>query len=656
VSGSQAILAVVDGVVVGSLTIPGQGIFQLEYAGPGLHRVNEGDPTRRPRCGLELRNRLGLDAPIPAADGAEPEDEAAEPDEDPIPGPRPIRPRGPDGPEPDPVVVDFLVICTAKALAGAGGEPGIQALIDFFIAEANVAYANSQINLRWNIVYQGLTRYTDSGQLGNDWNWLNTASEVASMRNAYAADLVMMILELEEEGWAGMAGNSVTAFVRPWIGAGTYLVVHEVGHLFGAGHDRLTCHEYGSGNCGAKYSYSYGHRFVAENATCRTIMSYEPGVYIPYFSNPAVPFLEVPTGVAEGATNAADNARTINQEAPALASQRRATNRFELSASAYGVSETNGQVTVEVLRLGDTNTTASVQIKTVNAPALAGQDFEMFQGTLTFGPGETNQAASVTILEDDQAEGPEQFLVTLSVPSRGSALSPRSSATVTLQDDEPGLMFATTNVLVAESAPRAEVLVWRTGKTDQPVSVRYAIAGGTATEGMDFDPVSGVLEFAAGETEKVNSFVPRDDRLAEPDEICLLALSEPRGAALASPATTMVRILDDERPGVWTCPSIGACRRMSGCMPWPSNLTGGSCVGVGSRKSAAHRGRPSSAICRRGRSIRSSRQWCSGTPGDRTHKSIPPRCGGLRCRTMERFSWPAYSPRSTVTPATTSPG
>jgi len=204
---------------------------------------------------------------------------------------------------------------------------------------------------------------------------------------------------------------------------------------------------------------------------------------------------------------------------------------------------------VEVLRLGDVNTTASVNVTTADATATAGQDFEALSVESRFGPGETSQIATVNILEDDQAEGPEHFIVSRSSPSAGSALNLRSSATVTIQDDEPGLVFATTNVVVMESALRAEVIVRRTGRTDQQVSVRCAVNGGTASEGVDFEPMGEVLDFAVGETEKAILFAPIDDRWIEPDETCQLFLSEAQGETPVPPVTALVQILDDERPG-----------------------------------------------------------------------------------------------------------
>ena len=170
------------------------------------------------------------------------------------------------------------MLYTPKALAGAGGEAGINALMDFAIAEANFCYANNQVNARWNIAYRGLINYSESGDVCTDAGWLQ--SNVSSLRSTYRADLAMMIVEYDNGGWSGCAWTWGTAFVRSHISSGMYLTVHEVSHFLGAGHDRLTCQNQ-PGNCGAMYAYSYGHRFLADGVVHCTVMSYVPGIGIP---------------------------------------------------------------------------------------------------------------------------------------------------------------------------------------------------------------------------------------------------------------------------------------------------------------------------------------------------------------------------------------
>lgn len=547
VPGSQAILAVTDGMMVGNFTVPGRGVFQVEYAGNGVHRIIQADPAHRPPCGQELLRQRGILSP--ALEAAEPAVEEADAEAAPpawSPVGRAPRPHGPETSEP--VTIDLLVLYTSKARAGAGGEAGIQALIDFCTAEANSAFANSRIAARLNVVHHETITYAETGDLFADRTWLANSSTVNSLRSAWAADLVLMMVEHDNSGWGGVAYDQGSVFVRHFVNAGMYLVSHELAHLFGAGHDRVTCAEYPPGNCGARFSYSYGHRFEAEGKTYITIMSYVPGVWIPHFSNPEVSFLGVPTGVAAGTPDAADNARTINQTAPSVAAYRNAAIRYELDVGTLTLAESAGTVTLRVLRTGDTNAPSAVRARTAAGTAST-TDYSPFDVVVQFAPGEIEKPLVVHLLDDDLAEGPEQFAVILSPSSTRTALNSPNQTLITLLDDEPVLRFAQSDLLVRESDAGTPVRVQRLGRTDQPASVRFAVTGGTASEGADFAPTGGRVEFGPGETEKTIPFAPVNDDLIEPDETCVLTLSDPLGAALAAPAALTIRLADEQRPG-----------------------------------------------------------------------------------------------------------
>ena len=72
----------------------------------------------------------------------------------------------------------------------------------------------------------------------------------------------------------------------------------------------------------------------------------------------------------------------------------------------------------------------------------------------------------------------------------------------------------------------------------QEVTVAYATAGGTATEGTDYTAASGTLTFAAGETTKTVSVTLTDDSLDEPEEAFELRLSAAVNATLARGTAT----------------------------------------------------------------------------------------------------------------------
>jgi hypothetical protein len=115
---------------------------------------------------------------------------------------------------------------------------------------------------------------------------------------------------------------------------------------------------------------------------------------------------------------------------------------------------------------------------------------------------------------------------------------------------EPGtITFAETIYEVVESAGVATVQIQRSGGTTGAVSVAYAVVGGTATAGSDLESVSGVLTWADGEGGSKSFQIPiLDDQFEESDETVVFTLSSVSGgAALGSPASTMLTIRDDDR-------------------------------------------------------------------------------------------------------------
>ena len=63
------------------------------------------------------------------------------------------------------------------------------------------------------------------------------------------------------------------------------------------------------------------------------------------------------------------------------------------------------------------------------------------------------------------------------------------------------LQFSTTSATIAESAGAVPLSVLRTGDTNTEVTVDYATADGSATNGLRYVAVSGMLTFRAGENQ-----------------------------------------------------------------------------------------------------------------------------------------------------------
>ena len=145
---------------------------------------------------------------------------------------------------------------------------------------------------------------------------------VHQLRQQYGADLVCMITEttggplglanLMHESEVGFSRKAFSVVQRQY--ANTYFVLaHEIGHNFGCQHD------WASSSSGGLFSSSHGYAFTVGGLRYRTVMATQPGLPIPYYSNPDVSYLGVPTGVPDGQPAPANNARTLTFAAPTVA-------------------------------------------------------------------------------------------------------------------------------------------------------------------------------------------------------------------------------------------------------------------------------------------------------------------------------------------------
>ncbi len=111
---------------------------------------------------------------------------------------------------------------------------------------------------------------------------------------------------------------------------------------------------------------------------------------------------------------------------------------LRFSEAQYQVGEKAGTATITVVREEVLAGTVTVDYATSDISAQAGQDYTQAGGTLTFGPGETQQQFTVSILTDQEVEGVEELRLTLSAPSEGGILDAPNPAILQI-DDTPNL-------------------------------------------------------------------------------------------------------------------------------------------------------------------------------------------------------------------------
>lgn len=99
---------------------------------------------------------------------------------------------------------------------------------------------------------------------------------------------------------------------------------------------------------------------------------------------------------------------------------------------------------------------------------------------------------------------------------------------------------------VVETDSAAEITVHRSGDTTGTASVQVATQDLTASAGTDYLETNQTLTFAAGETARSLAVPLLDDAAANGERTFRVVLQPMSGATLGGPATTVVRIVDDE--------------------------------------------------------------------------------------------------------------
>lgn len=209
-----------------------------------------------------------------------------------------------------------------------------------------------------------------------------------------------------------------------------------------------------------------------------------------------------------------------------------------------------------------------------------GLDYTPTAGDLTFAPGETTRTVAVPILDDRLGEGSEAFSLNLS-GGDGYLFEPNADGTIL--DDEP--VVSAGDVTQAEGNTGSTTFnfpVHLSRAYDQPVTVHYATADGSATAGSDYVATAGDLTFAPGETEKIVPVTVLGDRVPEggyysdPGEAFSLRLSGASSNASINDSDPFgVGVINDDEPRVWIGDPADVTEGDSGTTPmlFPVRLT-----------------------------------------------------------------------------------
>ncbi|HVH35569.1 MAG TPA: M12 family metallo-peptidase [Tahibacter sp.] len=289
---AQVSLSLTGGYLAGLISAP-EGNYEITTLADASQVVIALNQDAFPECATGLAERVNL--PSPAAVAA---------------------------PNVDPAnKTDVLIVFSPQAQAALGGISPVRAFAQSAVDSANLTFRNSDMATRFRLAGLRVTTHDEAGDSSTDLSWLAKDAEVAAWRDETGADLVSLIVEnMPDACGLGFVQSSPGAGFAPYAmqvtargcAVGNLSWVHEHGHNMGMGHD--------PGNGNGAYAWSFGH---IVDGSFRTVMAYASNcpsgcTRRPYFSNPAVNY----TGVATGIVDQRDNHRTGNLTADIVANFR----------------------------------------------------------------------------------------------------------------------------------------------------------------------------------------------------------------------------------------------------------------------------------------------------------------------------------------------
>ena len=204
--------------------------------------------------------------------------------------------------------------------------------------------------------------------------------------------------------------------------------------------------------------------------------------------------------------------------------------------------------------------TVEVSYEVVGDTAQAGVDFTRRAGRLTFAPGVQGQSIFIPIIDDTIDEPDEVFHIVLFDGVHMDIPPDRERGTVRIKDNDVStgeVALTLSPADVSEDAGGTTITVTATSHAAAraaPTEFAVQVAGGTASEGIDFTDVADLTltipaEHSTGTA--VFTLTPIDDGMVEGPETVTVTASTTDPALTVTPAAGVeVRITDDDSPGV----------------------------------------------------------------------------------------------------------
>jgi hypothetical protein len=218
-----------------------------------------------------------------------------------------------------------------------------------------------------------------------------------------------------------------------------------------------------------------------------------------------------------------------------------------LSISDVSILEGNAGTRNALLTVsltGSNNPPVSVGYVTASGSAASGSDYQSVSGTLNFPKGVTSKSISIPIYGDTAVESNETFFVNLRNPKKATIAD--GQGVVTILNDDTRIYIGDLWLSEGNSGTTSfNFAVTLSNASDQPMTVNYATADGSAAAGSDYVAKSGTLTIPAGQTSGTVTVLVNGDWQSESDETFYVNLSNPTNGTIAD-GQGMGFIYDDE--------------------------------------------------------------------------------------------------------------